>query len=196
LKMRRPDHKEKAFIGIVPVGEVAALAPKVIAAHVSGYLGLEAFVLPPVALPPEALDRQRLQYDAGKMIAALEKGTYDDGYLKLVGVVNVDLCLPIFTHVYGEAQQGGKWALVSLFHLAGRPTTVPLPAELYERTAKIALHEIGHLFNLRHCEDPGCLMQFSGGLAELDLLPLHFCRYCQAFFKEAVNGLNRPPSRI
>ena len=191
MKMRRPDQQKKADIGIVPVGDVADLVPKVIAAHVSGYLGLEAAVLPPVALPTEALDRQRLQYDAGKMLAALETRAYGVDTLKLVAVVNVDICLPIFTHVFGEAQQDGKWALVSLFRLLDRPAD-PRSALLYERTAKIALHEIGHLFNLRHCEDPGCLMQFSGELAELDLMPLHFCRYCRAFFKDALNGVGRP----
>ncbi len=194
--MGRPDHQKNAVIGIVPVGDVAALAPKVIAAHVSGYLGLETLVLPPVALPAGALDPQRLQYDAGKMIAALETGPYADDYLKLVGVVDVDICLPIFTHVFGEARQGGKWALVSLYQLHAPRSTGQPPASAYERMAKIALHEIGHLFNLRHCEDPGCLMQFSGGLTDLDLLPFYFCQYCRTFFKEAISTDGRSPSQI
>ncbi len=193
--MGRPDYQKTAVIGIVPIGDVADLAPKVIAAHVSGYLGLEALVLPPVALPAGTLDRQRLQYDAGKMIAALETGPYADDYLKLVGVVDVDICMPIFTHVFGEARQGGQWALVSLYQLYPPRSAVQPPASAYERMAKIALHEIGHLFNLRHCDDPGCLMQFSGGLADLDLLPVYFCHYCRAFFKEAISADGRSPSQ-
>lgn len=184
--MPSAQHLQNAAIGIVPVGDVADLAAKVVAAHISAYLGLPADILPPVALPAHSLDRQRLQYDAGKMIAALEAEPYGAAYLKLVGVMDVDICLPIFTHVFGEAKQGGRWAVVSLFHLHSRPAD-PAPAALYERLAKIALHEIGHLFNLQHCESPGCLMQFSGGVPELDRLSFHFCRYCRIFLKEALD---------
>jgi archaemetzincin len=128
------------------------------------------------------------------MIAALETGPHGHDYPKLVGVTDADICLPIFTHVLGEAQQGGPWAVVSLFRLHPRAAEEP-PARLYERLAKIALHEIGHLFNLRHCEGPGCLMQFSGGLRELDRLPLMLCRYCRAYFEEALNTLGLRSSR-
>ena len=186
LIMRRADPHKKAAIGIVPIGDVTDMAAKVISAHLWGYLGLDADILPPVPLPSRALDRQRLQVDAGKTIAALETGPHGDDYPKLVGVMDADICMPIFTHVLGEAQQGGQWAVVSLFRLHPRPADRS-PALLYERLAKIGLHEIGHLFNLRHCEGPGCLMQFSGGLTELDRMPLHFCRYCRAYFEEALN---------
>jgi len=180
--------RTKGIVGIVPLGDVAVLGPKVIAAHVTGYLDLEALVLPSLDLPRQTLDRQRLQYDAGKMLTALEALPYDD-YLKLVGVVNVDIFLPIFTHVYGEAQQGGRWALVSLFQLQQPHGPAHNPESLlYERAAKIALHEIGHLFNLEHCEDTQCLMHFSGALEDLDKLPLYYCRYCRAFYKAALSN--------
>jgi archaemetzincin len=172
-------------IGIVPVGKVPTLEPKIIAAHVAGYLDLEALVLPSVALPAEALDRQRLQYNAGQMLTALETLPFS-AYRKLVGVVNVDIFLPIFTHVFGEARQGGRWALVSLYQLAHQHGSAPVESvPSYDRAAKIALHEIGHLFNLPHCDDPCCLMHFSGSLEDLDRLPFDYCRYCRTFFTEA-----------
>ena len=183
------------IIGIVPLGDVDGLGPKIIAAHVAGYLNLEALVLPAIALPGQALDRRRLQYDAGQILKALAALPYDR-YLKLVAVVDVDIFLPIFTHVFGEAQQGGRWALVSFFHLQqpGGPADDPA-AMHYERAAKIALHEIGHLFNLEHCDDPHCLMHFSGALEDLDSLPFYYCRYCRAAYKEALNANLWPPSR-
>jgi archaemetzincin len=129
-----------------------------------------------------------LQYDAGKLLAAFEALPISD-YHKLVGVVTVDIFLPIFTHVFGEAQQGGRWALVSLFQLHTEHGSAPAAsATIYERAAKIALHEIGHLFNLPHCDDDQCLMHFSGGLADLDRLPFNYCRYCRTFFTEALNA--------
>jgi archaemetzincin len=185
--MRRVDLRKKAAIGIVPIGDGADMAAKVIAAHLSGYLDLDADIRVPLTLPSRAWDRGRLQVDAGKLIAALEAEPYSDDYAKLVGVMNADMGMPIFTHVLGEAQQGGQWAVVSLFRLHP-PAENRSPGMIYERVAKIALHEIGHLFNLRHCDGPGCLMQFSGGLDELDRLSLHFCRYCRAYFEEALDA--------
>ena len=189
------DSSRAGRIGIVPVGEVPSLVPKIIAAHVAGYLNLEAQVLPPITLPVEALDRRRMQYDAGKILTALAARPLS-GHRKLVGVVAVDIGLPIFTHVLGEAQQGGTWAVVSLFRLQAGHDGPPAveSATAYERAAKIALHEIGHLFNLAHCDDTRCLMHFSGGLADLDRLPIDYCRYCRTFFAEALNADGRRPA--
>jgi archaemetzincin len=105
----------------------------------------------------------------------------------VVGVVDVDLFVPIFTHVFGEARHGGGAALVSLFRLAANPGRAwRLTPEVLERAAKIALHELSHLFSLPHCTDDHCLMHFSGDLDMLDRTPLTFCRYCTAFFRSAA----------
>jgi len=105
----------------------------------------------------------------------------------VIGILDVDLFVPIFSHVFGEAKQGGKYALVSLFRLKKNPDgSTIMSSNFYERAAKVALHELGHLYNLFHCEDKRCLMHFSGGLEDLDETPLYFCRYCTAFFKDAL----------
>jgi archaemetzincin len=52
--------------------------------------------------------------------------------------------------------------------------------QVLERTAKVALHELGHLFSLVHCEDSHCVMHFSGQVDALDKIPPYFCKYCNA----------------
>jgi len=172
--MRTPNE----MIGVVPVGDVPETPINVIAAHITGYLNLPAEILPPLDVPMDAFDSRRLQYDAGKILARLE--TLDFGrFGKLLGVFNQDLFVPIFTHVYGEARQGGNAALVSLFRLGKISGGALPPADVVlERAAKVALHELGHLFNQVHCEDHRCLMHFSGSLEDLDATPFNFCRYC------------------
>jgi archaemetzincin len=178
----------KRIIGVVPVGEVPELAPKVIAAHITGYLKLSAEILNPLELPGDAFDELRFQYDAGLILNFFESFPFDE-YDKVIGVLNVDLFVPIFTHVFGEARQSGKYALVSLFRLAeGKEGHKSSASLLFERVAKVALHELGHLFNLLHCEDNRCLMHFSGDLEDLDHAPLYFCRYCSAYYKVALSG--------
>jgi len=175
--------QEKRLIGVVPFGEVPEIALKVIAAHISGYFNLSPQVLPPLVSPEHAFDQGRMQYDAGVILKAFESMPFAD-YEKVVGVLNADIFVPIFAHVFGEARQGGKFALVSLYRLGENPESLFSPSPLmYERAAKVALHELGHLFNLHHCERQRCLMHFSGGLDHLDKIPLNLCRYCSTDFK-------------
>ena len=181
-------NSKKRIIGVVPFGDVAKLAPKVIAAHIAGYLKLSAEILTPLELPAAAFDEIQLQYDAAKVLRSFESGRYDN-YDKVIGVFNVDFFIPTFAYVFGEAKQGGKYALVSLFRLAElKKSHNPPSAIACERAAKVALHELGHLYNLFHCEDQKCLMHYSGGLAELDNIPLYFCRYCNTYLADALKS--------
>jgi archaemetzincin len=167
-------------------GEVPAVFLNVIAAHISGYLKIDSEILSSVAPPHYALHEQRFQYDCGIILKAFDPEMFGE-YEKVIGVLTVDLFVPILTYVYGEARQGGKLALVSTFRLQNNPKGASAPSSLiYERTAKVALHELGHLFNLIHCDDKKCLMHFSGSLKELDQTPIYFCRYCTADFRGAL----------
>jgi archaemetzincin len=172
-------------IGVCALGNGVKLPVKVVAAHVSAYLKLTPKILPPLAHPAYAFSENRLQYDAGSILRALENNSFDN-CMKVIAVLDVDLFIPIFTRVYGEARQNGKIALVSTFRLSEKNDGFsPGPAKILERTAKVALHELGHLFNLEHCPDTRCLMHYSGNLAELDDTPLDYCRYCATYFRDA-----------
>jgi len=174
------------LIGVVPIGDIPEMVPRTVAAHMLGYMGLNADILPPLEEPAYAHDEKRFQYNAMLILKALEHERFSD-YAKVIGVLDVDIFVPLFTHVFGEARQGGRSALVSLYRLRKDPEgSIPPPALVLERTAKVALHEIGHLFNLVHCADEKCLMHFSGVLLDLDRIPLYFCRYCSAYFRDVL----------
>jgi len=177
----------KKLIGVVPVGEVPEIVSQAISAHIQGYLNLEAEIIPPLEYPEYAFDKGRLQYDAGLIINAFESMHFPN-YEKVIGVLDVDLFVPVFTHVFGEARQGGTYALVSLYRLKkiSDGSSSDISVQL-ERAAKVALHELGHLFDLHHCMDERCLMHFSGGLEDLDRAPLYFCRYCSIYFRDALS---------
>jgi archaemetzincin len=181
---------QKKPVGVVPLGEVSEIALKVIAAHISGYYKLSVQILPPLGHPDYAFHERRFQYDAGIILKALESVQFK-GHDKVIGVLNLDLFVPIFTYVFGEAKQGGKFALVSLFRLDKNPDGHPSPSSLiFERAAKVALHELGHLFNLFHCREKNCLMHFSGGIQDLDETPMYLCRYCSTYLKDRLVRLN------
>lgn len=176
-------------IGICSMGQVPPIFEKIIAGHFTGYLRLQVKALPPVRLAPVAFVPERHQYDAATVLHTLENVLPPDCH-KLISVTDVDLCIPIFTHVFGEATQNGQVAVVSICRLAKTSDgSLPPVAVVYERIAKVALHELGHLFNLIHCNDKNCLMHFSGNLQELDQMSLLFCRYCKSFLQDILRRL-------
>ena len=173
-------------IGVVPIGDIPEMVSSTVAAHILGYLGVNADILPPLEEPEYAYDERRLQYNAMLILKALEQEFFSD-YAKIIGILDVDVFVPLFIHVFGEAKQGGRSALVSLHRLKkDQKGSTPPQALVLERTAKVALHEIGHLFNLVHCTDEKCLMHFSGVLLDLDRTPLYFCRYCSTYFRDVL----------
>jgi archaemetzincin len=177
----------KRRIGVLPFGEVPEVALKVIAAHVLGYFNLDADILPRLEHPAYAYSANRNQYNAATILKNVESMESHD-YLKVIGLLDVDLFVPILTHVFGEAKQGGNCAVISLYRLkTSSEGSMASESLLLERAAKVALHELGHLFNLVHCMDRRCLMHFSGGLQELDETPLYFCRYCSKSLEENLH---------
>ncbi len=168
----------KELIGVVPLGEVPALAVEVIAANITAYYKWPTDILPMRPLPESAFDEARLKYNAGILINMLDEWDFE-GYSKVVSVISRDMFIPIFNFVYGQAVQGGRLALISLFRLdKNADGSTPSTALVFERAAKLALHELGHLFNLFHCNEPKCIMHFSGVIEDLNKIPFYLCRDC------------------
>jgi archaemetzincin len=166
-------------VEVVPLGRVSQTAVAVAAANLQAQFGLDSSVTKPWPEPDYALAPGRGQYDAGPILLALA-GDGRGPPLRL-GLTRHDLCLPFLTHVFGEAQLGGRAAVVSLYRLQGSEQGGRASRSLLlDRLAKIALHEMGHVLGLVHCRLPRCLMNFSQGLANLDQLELRLCPACQS----------------
>lgn len=161
-----------ARIEIIPYGPVETLALSVVAANLQAVLGLNTDVAAARPEPDFAFIPQRRQFDAMKIIPPLAGET--DGVRLRLGVTELDICTPILTFVFGESQLGGTSAVISLHRLAGAGRE-----KKYERAAKIAVHEVGHILGLGHCWDIRCLMHFSRNIEQLDQLPLLFCQACE-----------------
>jgi archaemetzincin len=129
--------------------------------------------------PEAAFSATRGQYDSSLLLEALheEIGDKDD---KLLGVTDLDLFVPIFTFVFGEAQLNGRVALASLYRLRNGFYGLPDDEDLLrERLIKEAVHEVGHTFGLVHCERPSCVMHASSGVEEVDLKGASLCGKCR-----------------
>lgn len=136
-------------------------------------------ILPSIPVPPESFEARRNQYYSTKILKEM-LGEVPQDALKLLGVTDRDLCIPILTYVFGEAQVGGMAAVVSLARLRqehyGLMPDRPL---LQERLCKESLHELGHTFGLVHCPLRECVMYLSNTVVDVDTRGRDFCRGCQ-----------------
>jgi archaemetzincin len=106
-------------------------------------------------------------------------GSSDD--VRVVGVTQHDLFIPILTYVFGEAALGGSVAVVSYHRFRNELYGLPANQQLVqERLWKVAIHEIGHTFGLVHCMLQQCVMHAASYVEELDLKGHEFCPYCRS----------------
>jgi len=131
----------------------------------------------PVDLAP-CFNPGRQQHHATLALAALLRHRPDEAS-KILGVVPVDLFIPVLTFVFGQAQLAGPGAIVSTYRL--RTEFYGLPGDegvLVERAIKECAHELGHVFGLVHCDYYDCVMHASSTVDEVDLKGAAFCPHC------------------
>lgn len=109
--------------------------------------------------------------------------------IKVVAITNVDLFIPILTHVYGEAQLAGKACIVSTFRLQEGLSIADIEKEFESRVVKETLHELGHTFNLRHCRDNSCIMHYCRSIRDVDRKSDQLCRYCKILLEDELKKL-------
>jgi archaemetzincin len=125
-----------------------------------------------------AYHSERGQYHSTAILEQLAR-VEDRGEL-LVAVAPFDLYIPILTFVFGEAQLGGRCAVVSYFRMTQEFYGLPRDERLTaSRIAKTAVHELGHVFGLTHCDDYECVMAPSHSVEWLDLKSPAICESCR-----------------
>ncbi len=184
---KRPS-KERDKIYVLPLGTFTAQQKKIIDIT-TGYL--EAFYdLPVVQLPARGLPNVT-KADASRISRETHKKQL------LARYINDDILLPMFpkdatalialtnedlfpeqskSYVFGEASlenRVGVWSLARLGETGDYNTFL-------RRTLKIAAHETGHMFSMRHCTKYECVMSGTNQLAETDSRPIDACPECMA----------------
>lgn len=144
--------------------------------------GVEALRLPAIDF---AFDRARGQYSSVTVLEMLAKQCPADAW-KLLGVTARDLTVPVLTFVYGQAQLGGRVAVMSLARLEQEFYGLPANREVFlDRALKEALHEMGHTLGLAHCADRNCAMTLSTSVRQIDFKQAAFCAACAGMLRRA-----------
>jgi archaemetzincin len=173
-------------IHLVAVGASTGSDPELAVALLDGLAAalarefrVSCHVAPGVLDASAMLDFGRRQYHSTAILRAMT-ALAPDPRIRLIGVTELDLFVPVLTFVFGEAQLGGNCGLVSLHRLREEYYGLqPDPAKLAERLLKEALHELGHTFGLRHCPNWQCAMASTHAVERLDLKEARYCAGCR-----------------
>ena len=169
-----------ACIYIVPIETSARFWREPLEAGIRHAFGMETrFVDDGLIKLAKTFDSSRDQYhSSGLLLQLLENPSA--GAAKILGVVEVDLFIPILTFVFGEAQLDGIASIVSLHRLNNKFYGLPEDQKLLtERLVKEAIHELGHTFGLVHCANPVCVLHASTYAEDIDQKSDEFCGQCQ-----------------
>jgi archaemetzincin len=184
------------LLHLLPIGNVDDRLLKNLRPGIEEAFQLSCRVLP-IRLDPEfAFHGERQQYHSSEILQRMQCFLPADSR-RMLGVSTVDLYIPILTFVFGEAQMGGPCAVLSTHRL--RQEFYGLPPDddlLRERLIKESVHELGHTFNLTHCDDYRCVMASSHAVEWIDLKERSLCGACGATAKQVGNGVKSQPPGV
>jgi len=174
-------------IAVKPLGKLTATAPL---ATIMDFAA--RFFMLPVARrltspieslkPTSRIHDGRRQYLTDSVIDALIPFVPADAYCMIA--VTMDDLYPgdDWNFVFGEARFHDRVGVYSFARydpaFYGDPHGPATKSLILRRCLKLMVHEIGHMFAMRHCIHYACVMNGSNHLEETDRSPLHLCPVC------------------
>ena len=180
--------KERQKIYVLPLGTFTPQQKAIIettASYLAVFYDMQVVTMPNKALP-QKLEKKDSRYNeflktrqvrTSYIMNAILKPILPSDAAALIAFTNEDLYPDdSMIFVFGQASlenRVGVWSLARLEFKANRATFL-------QRTLKIAAHETGHMFSMRHCTKYECVMSGTNHIAETDRRPIDACPECTA----------------
>ena len=133
-------------------------------------------------IPKNAYDSDRRQFDGNVLLQELP----EIGDITL-GVIDEDTYVNGLNFIFGLA--GANKAIISLYRLRPEFYRSPEDEDLFKlRALKESIHELGHVFGLKHCQNRRCIMHFSNSISDTDYKDWRYCGSCASSFSQKVKS--------
>ncbi|MFX1420350.1 MAG: archaemetzincin family Zn-dependent metalloprotease [Promethearchaeota archaeon] len=138
-----------------------------------------------IPLESSEYNTNKRQYNASKILNRIINYELNKRSFRILGVIDEDIFTSSLNFAFGLAMspkgnisKESVGALISITRLREKFYRRTENKKIFElRVLKEAIHELGHTFNLRHC-DKFCIMRFSNSLFDTDEKPPKFCGAC------------------
>lgn len=165
------------------IGDVKELPKELLKNEVVEVFGREVKIKEIEDEPLYAYDPIRHQCYSSKILKKMLEEVPEDS-IKMIGITNQDLCTPVLSYVFGEAQLEGKVGIVSIKRLKQEFYGLRRDDKFFfDRLLKEIIHEFGHTFGLVHCNQKTCVMSLSTNVLKVDEKYYNFCDACQELIK-------------
>jgi len=166
-------------IHLIPVGRIEKSILEPLAKQLEKAFGCASEIHQGLDLPQETYNERRKQYSSSQILKKIRSLLEVKRHDKVLAIADVDLYVERLNFVFGEAELGGHFAIISLARLRQSFYGLQENKALFmERTLKEAVHELGHVYGLQHCPDSSCVMYFSNSLMDTDRKRASFCSRC------------------
>jgi archaemetzincin len=161
-------------ITLQPLGKIDIAVVDALKNRLTALFGGPVSVNSTVSVPQTAFNPERSQYLSDLLVQLISLP--DKGKDEIVlGVVDVDIYTKDKNFIFGQADSESGKAIISLYRLNQNANT-----NLFmDRMVKEAVHELGHILGLDHCQDSTCIMNFSHSLQDTDNKVVTFCNKCR-----------------
>ena len=162
----------------------------------NGYIDSIEILTDSLPLIDSCYDSARKKYYSRCLIEQLtnhlDKLVTKESLFGLLGIIDKDIYSKkgeiTYRFVFGAALK--NVAILSIYRLRESYYGRKNNKKLFQlRVLKESVHEIGHTFNLKHCENY-CVMQYSDSLEEVEKKPIEFCKSCLKELELFLKGLN------
>jgi archaemetzincin len=165
---------------LLPLGKIEERVLVSLQSKLSKIFNLKVEIKESLPLPHYAYNPKRKQYYSSIILEDIKKRTKIKASERVLAVIDLDLYVPELNFVFGEADIKGRVCIISLSRLRQEWYNLPKDEDLFiQRVIKEAVHELGHTYGLRHCDNFRCVMFFSNSLLDTDKKSFYFCKRCQ-----------------
>ena len=178
-KPREPYYVCVGMISIVPINAVDVPLLERLALCLEERFLFTCVVERVLRVPTTALNGVRKQMFLNTLVTRVAAIVPPIDGVRLA-VTDFDLYKTSHQFIFGDGSEEHRVAIVSSHRLRGEFYGERGDTNLvFQRILKESVHDLGHVFGLKHCFNARCAMYFSNSIYDTDNKLSHFCESCE-----------------
>lgn len=170
-------------ICVLPLGNIGLDYFEKLKKDLGRVFGFKIRLADKIESPDYAYDKEKGKYNARIILNEFNKINLENCEKALV-ITDQDLFSEDLNYIFGLAETNGRNCIISTKRLNLQFYNAKDKKDLfYKRILKEIVHELGHVFSLKHCQNKKCVMHFSNSVKDTDEKESEFCEKCEEIYE-------------